>query len=51
MLNLKYDTRELTYATETDSLIWRTNGYQWGEGGWRDKTEVRVERYKPPCVK
>ena len=46
MWNLKYDTNELIYKTETDSNIaylWLPRG-RWGKGGmdW----EFRISRYK-----
>ena len=48
MLNLKYDTKELIYETETD---YREPMITSGEREVGDKIEVRVERYKPRCVK
>ena len=51
MQNLKYDTDELIYETETDSQtqgrdLWLPRGSGWGGIDW----EFEVSRYKPLCV-
>ena len=49
MWNLKYDTKELIYKTETDSQTYQTN--LWlpkGKGGWGgiNQQEFGISRYK-----
>ena len=41
MWNLKYDTNDLIYETETDSLVTKqTDGYQRGKVRGKDKFRV-----------
>ena len=46
MWNLKYNTNEPVYKTETDTQAWRTCGCQVGGGGCEMNWEFRVSRCK-----
>ena len=51
MWNLKNNTNELIYKTETDSQTQKqTYGYQWGKGGGINQ-EYGINRYTPIYIK
>ena len=52
MWNLKINTNELIYKTETDSQMWKiTYGYQRGKSGGGINQEYGFNRYTPLYVK
>ena len=51
MWNLKYDTNELIYKTETDIKKKKTHGYQRGKGEGGIYWEFGINIYTQLCIK